>query len=410
VSTILAVVACGVGAIALLLLVPVGVLTVQVLAACSGRGRDSEPEAVDSASSRDGTGPRPSVAVVLPAHDEAAGLAPVVAAVRAGLRAGDRVLVVADNCSDRTAAIALAAGAEVVERHDPVRRGKGYALDCGIRHLSRLPPDVVVFVDADCLVAPDAIDRLVRRCSESGRPVQALYLMQAPATAGSRQRIAALAWIVKNQARALGSHRLRLPCQLTGTGMAFPWSVIESAPLASGHIVEDLQLGLDLAVKGSPPLFCPEALVTSMFPIREEGVETQRTRWEHGHLGVIATVGLPLLRRAIGRRQWHLAAMALDVCVPPLALLGMALVVVLMAAGLLATASWLFPLFVAATAMALFLGSVGLAWNGWGRQAVALGDLLAAPIYMLRKLPMYVRVLGRRETRWVRTKRDDRSG
>jgi hypothetical protein len=88
----------------------------------------------------------------------------------------------------------------------------------------------------------------------------------------------------------------------------------------------------------------------------------------------------------------------------------MALVVVLMAAGLLATASWLFPLFVAATAMALFLGSVGLAWNGWGRQAVALGDLLAAPIYVLRKLPMYARVLGRRETRWVRTKRDDRSG
>jgi cellulose synthase/poly-beta-1,6-N-acetylglucosamine synthase-like glycosyltransferase len=191
--------------------------------------------------------------------------------------------------------------------------------------------------------------------------------------------------------------------------MAFPWSVIERAPLASGHIVEDLQLGLDLAMNGSPPLFCPESLVTSEFPSREEGVQTQRTRWEHGHLGVIAAVGVPLLRRAISRRQWPLAAMALDVCVPPLALLALALAVVLTAAGLLAAAGRSFPLFVAVTGMVLFVGSVSLAWNRWGRQAVGLGDLLAAPAYVLRKLPIYARLLGRRETRWVRTRRDDRS-
>lgn len=35
-----------------------------------------------------------------------------------------------------------------------------------------------------------------------------------------------------------------------GTGMAFTWPVISQAALASGHIVEDMKLGMDLALAG----------------------------------------------------------------------------------------------------------------------------------------------------------------
>lgn len=80
--------------------------------------------------------------------------------------------MVADNCTDDTARLASAAGAEVIERHDALLRGKGYALDFGVRHLAQQPPDVVIVVDADCQVAegqstawPAATAKSHGRCS-----------------------------------------------------------------------------------------------------------------------------------------------------------------------------------------------------------------------------------------------------
>jgi hypothetical protein len=66
--------------------------------------------------------------------------------------------------------IAARAGAEVIERFDPDRRGKGYALDFGVRHLSTRPPEIVVIVDADCIVEGDAIDRLARQSQRPAFP------------------------------------------------------------------------------------------------------------------------------------------------------------------------------------------------------------------------------------------------
>ncbi|MGA2127432.1 MAG: glycosyltransferase, partial [Xanthobacteraceae bacterium] len=92
------------------------------------------------------SGPRPPTAVLVPAHNEGANLLLTLADIRGQLRAGDRLLVVADNCDDDTAAVAAAGGAEVIERHDPERRGKGHALEFGIRHLASDPPGVVIVV------------------------------------------------------------------------------------------------------------------------------------------------------------------------------------------------------------------------------------------------------------------------
>jgi exopolysaccharide biosynthesis WecB/TagA/CpsF family protein len=316
----------GLLVLAALLAVPTLLLLTQVLIACFGPGPRREIQIP-------GADELPPCAVLMPAHDEEAGIAASIATLIPQLRPQDRLVVVADNCSDGTAAVARAAGAEVVERHDSVRRGKGYALDFGVRALGAAPPAVVIVVDADCAVDVGALSQLSRRCLQAQRPAQALYLMRAPADAGFKLRLATFAWTLKNHVRPLGYHRLGLPCQLMGTGMAFPWRILEAAPLASGHLVEDLQLGLDLAAAGSPPVFCPEARVTSAFASQAEGLQSQRTRWEHGHLGVIGSVAPRLLARALVRGQAGLAALALDVCVPPLAAL------VLLTAGLVGAAA-----------------------------------------------------------------------
>jgi glycosyltransferase involved in cell wall biosynthesis len=85
--------------------------------------------------------------------------------IKAQLIAGDRLVVIADNCSDDTAALAATVGADVVERHDPTRIGKGYALDFGLRHLSADPPQIVIIIDADSRMSPSAIDRLTMACA-----------------------------------------------------------------------------------------------------------------------------------------------------------------------------------------------------------------------------------------------------
>ena len=278
-------------------------------------------------------------------------------------------------------------------------------LESGQKHA---PPAVVVIVDADCIVAPEALERLAQRCLATARPVQALYLMHAPPGAGLGQRIAAFAWVVKNRLRPLGGAALGWPCQLMGTGMAFPWALIKGAPLASGHLVEDMELGVALALAGAPPLFCPEALVSSVFPSDAAGARAQRTRWEHGHLSVLAATGPRLLAQALLRRDGALAALALDLMVPPLAALALALAGVLVVGA----AWWGFaadarPFGLAAIAVSLFAAGVMSGWWRGGRHLVTLGELGALPFYVAAKIPLYVRLFTKRQVEWVRTKRDD---
>lgn len=386
--------------LALLILVPATALFVQVLMALPPHRPRSLP-----------VGRRPTVAVLVPAHDEALMIERTLRSIAPQLASGDRLVVVADNCADDTAGIAAAAGAEVIERSDAQRRGKGYALDFGVRHLERNPPEVVVVIDADCEIAAGALDRLARLCAQAARPVQALDLMRAPAGSGLKTRIAEFAWRVRNHVRPLGWHRLGLPCQLMGTGMAFPWTFIRAAPLASAHIVEDLKLGIHAARAGTPPLFCPEALVTSRFPSGENAIAHQRKRWEHGHLAIMAGEGPGLFMEALARCDLALAAMALDLCVPPLALLALGCVAAFASsAALFALAGAAFPLAVAAAALALFASAVLLAWHRFGREAISAGGLAAAPFYALWKLPLYLQFLVRKQGDWVRTQRDRDSG
>lgn len=378
------------------LALPVLVLLLQVLAARLPARR--EPPAASRCA---------PLALLVPAHNEASGIAQTLIGLRAQMAPGDRLVVIADNCTDPTAAVAAAQGAEVVVRNDLSRRGKGYALDRGMQHLASNPPEIVVIVDADCDLAPQALDRLARACVASGRPTQALYLMHTEPGAGLRARIGEFAWRVKNQVRPLGGRRLGWPCQLMGTGMAFPWAVLQRASLASGNIVEDLQLGLDLARAGFAPRFCPEALVTSRFAGNAEGQQAQRTRWEHGHIAVLLASGPGLLWQGLWRRQPEMLALALDLCVPPLALLALLVGGLLIVASLAALigGNWTAATIGLVVAVLLTLAVV-MAWRSYGREVLTSSELLLAPLYVLRKLPLYLRLLWKRQTEWVRTHRD----
>lgn len=353
----------------------------------------------------------PRVAVLIPAHDEAAGIAATVEALRAELRPGDRLLVVADNCSDDTAAVARQAGASVIERSDPQNRGKGFAIVFGLDHLAPDPPDVVVLVDADCRVSAGGIATLARRAQATGRPVQAEYLLAAPADPTPRAVVSGFAVLVRNRVRPAGLARLGLPCQLTGSGMAFPWRVLREAPPTGSNLVEDLVMGIELALAGRPPLACPEVRILSELPDADDAAIRQRRRWEHGQLSTLLTYGPRLVARGLLRLRPSLLAMGLDLMVPPLALL---VALALGALALTGTGAWLgasrWPLLVVASSLALFGVTVLLVWARFARQTVPIRHLLAIPLYLAWKLPLYAAFLVRgKHGSWERTKRKGES-
>lgn len=354
------------------------------------------------------------IAILIPAHNEALSIGKTLTTLFPQLNPEDRIVVVADNCTDETAAIARLVGENfekldltVLERKDPEQLGKGYALDYGIRFLESDPPSVVVLIDADCIVHPGAVQRLSELALNSRRPVQATYLQDQPANPTPKDTISALAILVKNFVRLQGLARLGLPCLLYGTGMAFPWSIISRASLANGNIVEDMQLAIDLAIAGHPPLYCPKARVTGMLPQQRQAIKTQRTRWEHGHLQTLISQVPRLLQAAVSQRRFELLILALDLAVPPLSLLVMiwgATTAMALLLGILAGA-WIPALILAVTGLLIFTSIVG-SWMKFGRKTIPGSVLLTIPLYILWKIPLYLAFLIKPQKQWIKTKRD----
>jgi len=447
-------------ALALILLVPSSVLAVECLMALA------RPRAACRRAGLEGR--YVTKAVVIPAHDEALSIGRTLSALLPELEGQDRVLVVADNCTDATAAVAAGLrgcentprllrtaldaadcvapttisghvdsatlpdivaitpcppcpgppslrrevfsqplSAEVLERKDPDRRGKGFALDFALNHLRQAPPEVVVFLDADCELTPGSLEELAQVAQSRGRPAQAHYRMRQDGGL-DRPGVAGFAWRLRGLVRPMGLAALGMPCQLYGTGMALPWAVLERLSLASGHIVEDMKLTLDLVDEGALPLFCADACVISAFPATEEAAAGQRRRWEHGHIATILGHGLPALWRSLRKGDPRRLALALDVCVPPLSLF---LMLLALATLLTLPAVLFFDLGQEALALlglswGLTLTGLSLAWFRFGRDLIPARRLFLMPVYVASKLLLYLEFFTRRQKEWNRADRE----
>jgi cellulose synthase/poly-beta-1,6-N-acetylglucosamine synthase-like glycosyltransferase len=345
--------------------------------------------------------------IVVPAHDEELGLRESLARLREAAEGLARILVVADNCTDRTATIAREARVEVIERNEPEHRGKGYALDFAKRLLAADPPELVVVLDADCGLDRKSLQGLLGACASGARPCQAIYLQEPNPDASPTLQLSTFAFFVKNVIRQRGLQRLTGRVHLQGTGMAFPWSVFARAELASGNIVEDLEMGLELAAAGHPAELVEAATVWTAAASVRSTIE-QRRRWEGGYLQSAAKSAPGLLIRSISRGDLRGVWAAFDLFVPPMALLVMLDILALIAASI---ASWLFcasawPVAILALALAVAALAILLAWRCGGWRFVSLRALASVPIYLAWKLPLYLGLVRRgAPTEWVRTGR-----
>lgn len=345
----------------------------------------------------------PSIAVLIPAHDEAAGIARTIAAAAAQLRPQDRLIVIADNCTDATAVIAARSGAEVVVRDDPDRVGKGYALAAGRDFLRADPRAAVIMLDADCIPGDGAFHTLAQSACRRYAAVQGRYLLDVGDDASPIVRVSSFAFLIKNRIRQRGLQRLAGVALLQGTGMAMPWTMFDAAPLASASLVEDLELGLHLVKTGQRLRF--EDAASFISPASAQGAtRAQRTRWEHGTLATVARHMPSLLREGLSRPR--LLPFIASLMVPPLSLLVALLLPVTAGLALLALAGGTSaPLALVLACAAAFALAIALVWLLHARAMLPFGMLLGLPLYVIWKQAIYCRLLTRRERRWVRTSR-----
>jgi 1,2-diacylglycerol 3-beta-glucosyltransferase len=348
--------------------------------------------------------------VVVPAHDEEAGIGRTVESLLAleWPRERFRVVVVADNCGDATAARAAAAGAVVLERTDPTRRGKGHALDFAFtRVLEAGLADAVVVVDADSVASPGLLAAFAARLGPDAQALQASYRVLNPRDSW-RTRLMTVAFALVNEVRPLGRQGLGLSCGLKGNGMCLAAEVLRRVPHRAFSIVEDLEYALHLAEAGVRVHYVWEASVHGEMVSTAAASRPQRQRWERGRGAVARARAWPTLRRGLARRDPVLLDLAADLLLPPLALVACYVAAGTAAAGaLLATGHVDVAALVPWAASCLFLGAYllrGLHLSGLGLAGGAAA-LCWAPVYLAWKVAA-LRAGPRLPADWVRTERE----
>jgi hypothetical protein len=377
-----------------------GYLLTLLAAARSATRNRSAGESAEAAS------PRMQLAVLVPAHNEAEGIGATLRSLAdcEYPAAARRTIVIADNCTDRTAGIARAAGVEVWERANPEQRGKGFAVAWALERLFAGEDfDAVVMVDADCTASTNLLGAIEGRLRAGAGAIQVDYVAGNPeASHVSALRFGAFA--LADTVRFLGKQQLGLSCGLVGTGMAFTREVLRDAPWNTTGLVEDGEYHMRLVLAGVPAEFVPEAWVSQAVPTSLKASTDQQARWEKGRLELIRRWSPGLISAGLTKRDVVKLHAGLECLVPPQSVIAMGGAGGGVAAVALGHRRLLGLSFAVLAAQAAFvLGGLRLV----RAPASVYRALLMAPVLIATKLALYGRLLvGRGPSAWVRTERE----
>jgi cellulose synthase/poly-beta-1,6-N-acetylglucosamine synthase-like glycosyltransferase len=339
------------------------------------------------------------LAVIIPAHNEELLIASCVKSLRASAAGVDtRIIAVVHNCSDRTAARAAEAGAEVLIYDNPLANGKGSALSVGFAYAASQGMEATLVVDADSTVSGNLIGVVRAAIANGAEAVQCRYEMDsAPERAATR--LTSLAFRGFNVVRPAGRDRLGLSAGIVGNGFAIRQSLLAQNSYNSLSVVEDLEFHIRLVLSGKRVQFLHDAKVSSAMPSSKQGEVTQRSRWEGGRANAARTWFVPLLKQLTQGRLRILEPL-LDLTSLPI---GHAVFLLLIAEC--------FPLVWVRVYVLLAVTAIGghvlaAAWSG-SDFAGDMRILARVPGYILWKLCMLPSLLrsSRPEAAWVRTER-----
>lgn len=345
--------------------------------------------------------------VVIPAHDEALQIQKTLAHVTASRYPKENcvAVVIADNCEDETASLARSAGAAVVERSDPLHRGKGQALDWFFKSHSETYGgfDGVVILDADTVMHPDFLSETAKSLScDDVLVMQGFYGVSNPED-NWRTALSAAALNVFHHVRPAGRNRLGGTAGLRGNGMAFRTEIIRKYGWPAYSIVEDIEFSMMLLQDGIRVHYNPDAVVLGEMATEKKQAETQRKRWEGGRFGVFKAYAPQLLKSWLrDKKQTALLDGFLELFTPPLSLL------VLGQFMFLIMSVFVYPK-LSSLSVCCVLGTVFYVFSGQILRRApryVWKCLLKAPFLILWKIPIYLKLIRKSDSdTWERTRR-----
>lgn len=339
----------------------------------------------------------PTLAIIVPAHNMAHVIAQCVDSLLRCYYPQDNVTiyVIADHCTDDTAARAAAAGATVLTRQGGPQ-GKTYTLAWSIETLTQrsIAPELYVITDATVQVDPHFLTALAEGWQQ-GENIITSCATVSPANQKWYARCLGL-MLVHRHLQGWCRERLGLSAWLEGRGMAysrdyiqrFGWHLALPTGPQSSHPTEDWRHGVRIVEHGYRVAFTAKAKVVT--PLRNSLVAAtqQGARWERGRLINAGTHALRLLSHGLKQRELIKICAALDAIQPPVALLA-ALTVVL------AVPAMLFPrvgrLGLWAFVPFILTGLYGLIVVVRGhREGIHVVTMLWAPIYIVWRCTSFI--------------------
>ena len=207
--------------------------------------------------------------------------------------------IVADNCTDSTADVARAHGAQVYERHNTELVGKGYALTELFKHIKKTVGydayDAYIVIDADNILEPNYVTEM-DKCFCAGNRIIVGY--RNSKNLGDNWISAGYGLWFLRESRQLNNVRSTLgtSCEVKGTGFLFSNEIMERQDGWIHHLlIEDVQFTVENVLAGEKVAYCHDAVLYDEQPTKFKDSFWQRIRWCRGYLQILRRYTVKLL-------------------------------------------------------------------------------------------------------------------
>lgn len=347
-------------------------------------------------------------AVIIPAHNEELLLAKLLRSIEKQNypRERYRIIVIADNCTDRTAEIGRSSGAEVLERHDANHAGKGYAIRYALEKIGVESVEAVFIVDADSILDSEALEELDQAIRRGARIIQCFNGLANPDDSWFT-RIMDVSRTYGNEVLEPAKEKMGLSSHLMGNGMCFLRDVITKYGWDAFTVGEDWEYYAKVVLKGERVAFVRKARVYHRESVNISQATSQRLRWSSGRFAVAATHGIRLLMNGLQNGSITKMDAAMPLLLPNPSL-GISLTLLMFFASIVAAppvrlelyAGWFGLLGLAQ--LVFFLVGIAYVKN----KKMKLLAILSAPVFIFWKTGLdLLSVAGMGRKSWVRTER-----
>jgi 1,2-diacylglycerol 3-beta-glucosyltransferase len=349
-----------------------------------------------------------AINVLIPAHNEELYLPRLLSSLVEQRYPKDRfrVTVIADNCEDRTAAAARQFEVDVLERTDPHKRSKGYAIGWALEQIGLNRFDALVIVDGDSTVSADFLKQLNLQLERGDNVIQCYNGLANPEQSWFT-RLMDVSRTIANEIIHPGKRKLGLSSHLMGNGMCFSAAALHTNAWRAFSIGEDWEHYARLVLSGEYIGYSRLARVYHQESVNLQQASSQRLRWSSSRFQVLKQFGPALLIEGIRTRS----ARCLDASLPllfPNPSLGINLTVAGFAGavvyGLITGSAGLAVWFAVLTLAQFAMFMIGVLYTE--HRLANAGSIFLAPLFLVWKMGIdLLSLFGRGTKQWKSTER-----